>query len=200
MRVLRPAMWVVLQDVALDAEWRDGQVVASTSARLVAEHLHIDPSTAASGLRVLRDRGIVELAQAVGPNGRFGIASYTLHLPDGIDVIRPCAESAHTANPGADTTQCDAEGVLTCRWDGVESSVPYRHLSDTVEPHAVAPHQNVDASTRGVDVLSCDPHRLHTAADPHVEPDDAACRPVRRRRSSAPVSVEQGAFDLGSAQ
>jgi len=86
MRVFRPTVWLVLQDVALDAELRDGRLVASTSARLVATHLRIDPGTAATALRTLRDRGVVELSQAAGPNGRFGLATYTLHLPDGVDV------------------------------------------------------------------------------------------------------------------
>jgi hypothetical protein len=99
MRMFRPATWVVLQDVALDAEWCDGRLVASTSARLVAEHLRIDAGTAAAALRALRDRGVVELSQTSGPNGRFGLATYTLHLPDGVDVLpsraRPHGEKPH---------------------------------------------------------------------------------------------------------
>ena len=78
LRVFRPQVWVVLQDLALDAEWHDGRLVASSSARLVAEHLHIDPGTAAAALRALRDRGVVELCQTSGAAGRFGLA--VLHL------------------------------------------------------------------------------------------------------------------------
>ena len=66
-RALRPGVWPVLLDIALDAEWRDGRLVAATSARLVAEHLRIDPGTAAAGLRALRQHGLVEVAQARGP-------------------------------------------------------------------------------------------------------------------------------------
>ncbi len=54
LHVFRPQVWVVLQDLALDAEWHDGRLTASSSARLVAEHLRIDPGTAATALRALR--------------------------------------------------------------------------------------------------------------------------------------------------
>lgn len=37
LRDLRPQVWVVLHDLALDAEWRDGRLVASSSARLVVD-------------------------------------------------------------------------------------------------------------------------------------------------------------------
>ena len=66
LRTFRPQMWVVLQDLALNAEWHDDRLVASSSARLVAEHLHIDPGTAAAALRALRDRGVAELCQTSG--------------------------------------------------------------------------------------------------------------------------------------
>ena len=77
LRSFRPQVWVVLQDLALDAQWRDGRLVASSSARLVADHLQIDPGTAAAALRALRDRGVAELSQTSGAAGRFGLASYT---------------------------------------------------------------------------------------------------------------------------
>jgi hypothetical protein len=99
LRLVRPQAWVVLQDLALDAEWRDGRLVASSSARLVAEHLHIDPGTAATALRILRDRGIVELTQASGAGGRFGLAAYTLLLPQGLEVISPHVDEPCTARP-----------------------------------------------------------------------------------------------------
>ena len=102
LHVFRPQMWVVLQDLALDAEWHDGRLVASSSARLVAEHLHIDPGTAAAALRALRDRGVAELCQTSGAAGRFGLASYTLRLPPGLEIVPPRRGTPHTAEPHAD--------------------------------------------------------------------------------------------------
>jgi hypothetical protein len=89
LRSMRPMVRVVLEDVALDAAWRDGRLVASTSARLVAEHVGVDAGTAASALRVLRERGLVELVRSPAPGGRFGLSAYAVSLPDGIDVIGP---------------------------------------------------------------------------------------------------------------
>ena len=99
LRVFRPQAWVVLQDLAFDAEWRDGRLVASSSARLVAEHLRIDPGTAAAALRTLRDRGVVELTQSSGAGGRFGLAAYTLLLPPGLEVLSPRRDEPRTARP-----------------------------------------------------------------------------------------------------
>jgi len=94
---LRPQSWVVLHDLVFDAEWVDDRWIAPSSARLVAEHLRIDPGTAATALRQLRDCGIAELTQASGSAGRFGLASYTLRLPSGIEVVSPCVDRPHTA-------------------------------------------------------------------------------------------------------
>ena len=92
----RPQSWVVLHDLVFDAEWVDDRWVAPSSARLVAEHLRIDPGTAATALRQLRDCGIAELTQASGSAGRFGLASYTLRLPSGIEVrVAVCGPAAH---------------------------------------------------------------------------------------------------------
>jgi len=104
MGTFRPQTWVVLHDLVFDAEWVDDRWVAPSSARLVAEHLRIDPGTAAAALRQLRDRGVAELTQSSGSAGRFGLASYTLRLPSGIEVVSPCvdgphAATAHTAEP-----------------------------------------------------------------------------------------------------
>lgn len=112
LRVFRPQVWVVLQDMAHDADWRDDRLVASTSARLVADHLGIDPGTAAAALRVLRDRGFAELCQSSGAAGRFGLAAYTLRLPPGLEVLAPCVDppcvdpplTAEPSAPGPDVT------------------------------------------------------------------------------------------------
>ena len=138
MGAYRPAVWLVLQDVALDAEWRDGRLVASTSARLVAEHLRLDPGTAAAALRALRKAGLVELGQTSGPDGRFGLAGYTLHLPDGIETLspnpaEPHTENPHTVNPHAVRSGIEVGLVLTCPWEGETPSSP-----PTVAPAVVA--------------------------------------------------------------
>ena len=99
LRVFRPQAWVVLQDLAFDAEWRDGRLIASSSARLVAEHLHVDPGTAAAALRTLRNRGAVELTQSSGAGGRFGLAAYTLLLPPGVEVVSPRREGPRAVRP-----------------------------------------------------------------------------------------------------
>ncbi len=99
LRGFRPQAWVVLQDLAFDAEWRDGRLVASSSARLVAEHLRIDPGTAAAALRTLRDRGVAELTQSSGAGGRFGLAAYTLLLPPGLEVVSPRRDEPRTGRP-----------------------------------------------------------------------------------------------------
>jgi hypothetical protein len=108
LRTFRPQMWVVLQDLALDADWRDGRLVASSSARMVADHLQIDPGTAAAALRALRDRGVAELCQTSGAAGRFGLASYTLRLPPGLEIVPPHLGTPHAGEPH--TERPHAEG------------------------------------------------------------------------------------------
>ncbi len=68
-RQLRALTWVTLEDVALDAVAEDGQLVARTSARQVAEHLRVDPLAVAGALKVLRDRGLVRLEPDQGDAG-----------------------------------------------------------------------------------------------------------------------------------
>jgi hypothetical protein len=84
---LRPVTWMVLEDVALEAVEEGGRLVARTSARRVAEELGIDPSTAASALRVLRDRDLLLLERESGPAGRFGLAVYVIQEVDGLTVV-----------------------------------------------------------------------------------------------------------------
>ncbi len=102
LREFRPQVWVVLQDMAHDADWCGDRLVASTSARLVADHLAINPATAAAALQVLRERGFAELIQSSGAAGRFGLAAYRLRLPRGMEALSPrvdppCVDPAHTA-------------------------------------------------------------------------------------------------------
>jgi hypothetical protein len=86
--LLRPVVWLTLEDVALDAVAEDGQLVARTSARQVAEHLGVDPLSAARALKVLRDRGIVSLEPDRAEIGRrFGLWVYVLGPVTGLTVV-----------------------------------------------------------------------------------------------------------------
>ena len=100
-RALRPMEWVVLEDVALDAR-RDaaGALVASTSARRVAEHLGLTPGAVARALARLRSEGLVTHVRQPGDGGRFGLSAYVLAQVPGLDVVdAPRAPDA--AGPGA---------------------------------------------------------------------------------------------------
>ena len=135
MRALRPQAWVVLHDLVFDAEWIDGRWVAPSSARLIADHLRIDPGTAAAALRQLRDSGVAELTQSAGSAGRFGLASYTLRLPSGIEVVSPCVGGPHTV--AAHTVEPDAEGVqrveLSARRTGRRRAAPGQWSQDALD-------------------------------------------------------------------
>jgi len=85
---LRPLVWVILEEVALDAVVEDDRLVARTSARQVAERLRVDPGTAATALRALRQRGLVSLEREKVPGGRFGLSVYELRSVSGLSVVR----------------------------------------------------------------------------------------------------------------
>jgi hypothetical protein len=125
-RSLRPVVWVVLEEIALDAVAVDGGLVARTSARLIAQHLGLDPGTAASALRTLRVRGLVELAREPGPSGRFGLSVYRLSPLPGVEELAPCMDSPCVESPpmaGADI---------------VGPAVPARRLSRRRSPPATS--------------------------------------------------------------
>ena len=193
-----------LDILTLDAEWRDGRLVASTSARLVAEHLRIDPGTAAAGLRRLREHGLVELTQASGADGRFGLAVYTLHLPDGIEVCSRHTYPTHTVQPHTEKPDtviigADSRLVLSCPWDGDVESPP-RVWSDTVRPPATTPPPHATGSIAAGIELPSSQDRLSAAESPTAagESTATAIRPVRgRRRAAAVAPFEQGELDLG---
>jgi hypothetical protein len=89
-RSVRPVVWLVLEELALNAVTVDGIVAASTSARAIAADLGLDPATTASALRVLRDRGLIELTRETGAAGRFGLSVYRLAAIPGVEVLAPC--------------------------------------------------------------------------------------------------------------
>ena len=87
-RELGPLVWVILEEVALDAVVEDDRLVARTSARQVAERLRVDPGTAATALRALRQRGLVSLEREKVPGGRFDMSVYELRSISGLSVVR----------------------------------------------------------------------------------------------------------------
>lgn len=105
-RLLRPQVWMTLEEVALEAiADNDDQLIARTSARQVAERLRIDPAATAWALRVLRQRGLVELKREKDSADRFGLSTYWLGPITGIavfgkpDTARPTPVLADTRRP-----------------------------------------------------------------------------------------------------
>jgi DNA-binding transcriptional ArsR family regulator len=98
-RALRPLVWVTLEEVALDAVVEGGRLVARTSARQVAERIGVDPGTAATALRALRERGLLALEREKGAGGRFGLSVYELGPVAGLSVVRPRTAEPLTASP-----------------------------------------------------------------------------------------------------
>jgi hypothetical protein len=100
-RTLRPVVWVVLEQLAVEAVVVRGALVAATSSRAIAEQLRLDPATVAAALRNLRDRGLVELTREPGPSGRFGLAVYRLASLPGVEVLAPCGHPPRVVVPSA---------------------------------------------------------------------------------------------------
>jgi DNA-binding transcriptional ArsR family regulator len=131
-RALRPLVWVILEEVALDAVLEDGRLLARTSARQIADRLGLDPTTVASALKALRQRGLVGLEREKGPAGRFGLSVYALGPVPGLtlvspDRIDPCMVLPSMARPVlAEPGTVSAPSGQPCR------DTPA--LSDTVQP------------------------------------------------------------------
>lgn len=148
-RALRPLVWVTLEEVALDAVVEDGGLVARTSARLVAERLGIDPSTAAKALQALRQRGLVSLEREKGPAGRFGLSVYALAPVTGLTVVSPCAAAPHVTEPAV------AESHMVSPYPGephADTSTPASHPDragrDLPEPAAATAGIRADGGAR----------------------------------------------------
>lgn len=125
-RSLRPIEWVVLEDVALDARRNDaGVLVASTSARQVAEHLGLTPGAVARALARLRSTGLVSHARQAGPVGRFGLSAYVLGPVSGLAVVAadqaPGVVPPRAAPPHIDAPRV-AERHMGADRPGVDSS------------------------------------------------------------------------------
>jgi DNA-binding transcriptional ArsR family regulator len=185
-RAVRPVVWVVLEEIALDAELDNGRLVARTSARQVAEQLGLNPTTAAEALRVLGRRGLISLEREKGPGGRFGLSVYQLRAPAGLMVVQPCVAEPYVVSPSME--RADVAGAVA-----VSSCATPSHMeSPKVERSAM---DLLDAPAVGPNPL------------PTSDPDGAAAKagdgsPRRRSRSMAsPGSSRhcpgQTALDLG---
>jgi DNA-binding transcriptional ArsR family regulator len=150
-RSLRPIEWVVLEDVALDARRDDtGVLVASTSAREVAEHLGLTPGAVARALARLRSAGLVTHARLVGRAGRFGLSAYMLGPVPGMAVLD--ADEAHgVARPRAVPPRIEsprvAERHVVNDGSGTDELGPAERRPDRV--HAISPAGAVDAAGAG---------------------------------------------------
>jgi hypothetical protein len=102
---LRPMTWTVLEEVALDAVLEDGRLISRTSARRVAAQLGVDPATAASSLRLLRQRGFLTLERQSGPAGRFGLSLYVFVSHSGMTVIPPRVDGSIMADSYMDSSE-----------------------------------------------------------------------------------------------
>lgn len=95
--------WAVLEAVVLEATAEEDELVAHTSARHLAGLLGLDPGTAAAALRLLRQRGHLDLRRTAGAAGRFSLSAYV--VGDITDLgLRPCvvapsAVAPHAADP-----------------------------------------------------------------------------------------------------
>ena len=100
LRRLRSLVWVTLEEVALDAVVDDGRLVSYTSARLVAERLGVEPTSAAGALADLRRRGL--LVSEPRQVGRFELAAYALRPVAGVVVLPPGAPETRPISGGLD--------------------------------------------------------------------------------------------------
>jgi DNA-binding transcriptional ArsR family regulator len=142
-RSLRPAVWVVLEEVALDAELLDdGRLVARTSARQVAEQLGVNPTTTAEALRVLGRRGLISLEREKGRDGRFGLSAYRILPPAGLMVVQPCMAEPHAVTPSM--AQPDTAAALVSSACAAAPQVESSRLEAAAPGAPVNPADEVD--------------------------------------------------------
>ena len=127
---LRALVWVILEDVALDAVPEDGRLVARTSARQVAERLEVDPGTAARALRILRERGFLVLEREKSPAGRFGLSVYVIGAIPGLTVISPRADLPCAVSPFVVPPLGVLPSAVHPRIDGPHMCPPNKDISN----------------------------------------------------------------------
>jgi hypothetical protein len=133
---------------------------------------------------------VVELTQAAGAHGRFGLAVYTLWLPDGVDVVLSPMTPPYTVHSHTDRGHGD-EVVLDGSVGAVDALALRRDRPCMVEAHTDHAGQTRTAATNPVTDsgrVPSQPRLTPTAV--HHEP---AVVSTRRRRSAR---LEQGVLDL----
>lgn len=175
-RQLRPLAWAVLEEVALDAIFDDGRLVARTSARQVADRLGVDPSTAVKALSTLRRRGLLSLEREHGPAGRFGLSVYVLGSVDGLAVVPPRALTRCLVPPSLEEPRSDGS------WPATESASPEPDRPGAVKPRMDQPRADV---SRPAKAETLRPGRSQIASGSSVAPP--------------PHCPGQTALDFGSA-
>jgi DNA-binding transcriptional ArsR family regulator len=193
-RELRALAWVTLEEVALDAVVEGGRLVAHTSARRVAERLGINPGTAATGLRALRESGMVRLEREKGPAGRFGLSVYELGPIAGLSVVQARMADPFVVPPSVVQPAMTARVMASC-------TVAPRVESATSGALDADPSDNLAPGTARRDTV-----RSHPVAAPGsagvTTGEDSACRPDPSTASTAQPepSLEcagQESFDIG---
>ncbi|MDP9389694.1 MAG: hypothetical protein M3Q48_17715, partial [Actinomycetota bacterium] len=151
-----PIEWVVLEDVALDARPDGtGALVASTSARQVAEHLGVTPGAAARALGALRSAGLVTHLRQPGEAGRFGLSAYVLGPVPGLDVVAagaaPCAGLPRAVPPPVEGPRVADRHMAEATADGGAGAAdaarrdePPRAGAVMAPTASVLDHHNVD--------------------------------------------------------
>jgi hypothetical protein len=170
--------WTVLEDLALDAEADRAGLVARTSARRVAEHLEIQPGTAAKALQRLRAQGLVALTREPGPGGRFGLSVYQLvPVPGLVPTVQPGprAVSPHVAERSVVGSHAASPHTVDADMDGL---VP-RPVSATA-PAAMSAGRG---ASRAADTRTpAGPSHVGSARDGKRRPRQAA--PVVRQQAT----------------
>ena len=207
-RRLGPMSWAVLEDLALDAEAAEGgAMVARTSARHVAEHLDIQPGTAAKALGRHRAEGLVSLAREPGPAGRFGLSVYRLAAIPGLAItagLGPGVNPPNMAAPPAALPSGDAPIV-----ESPPVAVPPSVAARMATPLVATPHVDLQgwgwiqsgvverstaATTLTEDAVGVDegpsaagrsPHR-NPAPPPGPEPQEVVRARTARRTETQP--------------
>ena len=191
-RALRPLAWVILEEVALDALFEGGRLVARTSARQIADRLRLDPATVAGALKALRQRGLVTLEREKGPAGRFGLSVYSLGNVPGVTVVSPGAADPCVVSPRVVRPILAEPGMASPSSDQPCRDTPALAVPGTAQPCMDPP-----------DMERSDVGAPDTAdATPGRRPDAGRADRVDRARSrpSSPLSQcpGQATLDLGS--